>query len=1028
MWQAIHRLWLLALFVPCLVSAIQESDVGVIDWYKPFVGVPIIQSRATAPGFYRVSGSEGTEGRLVLSATGNNVLAALNSTDGSIAWRRIFDNEDPLSLYHVSGDVVATFSGPGGSTFRTFDLASGVLQHEIFMHPPEQGHLSEPISFGKDVSFVTEDSRPWIYTLTNGHTVTKLDAKTGVKKWEWSSEDQTSSVIFAKLSVTPEAVYVLGVTKAAKADTYSLQIVSLSPSSGESTASSGVSSKIQNPFKELLVLSDGEAAPRVVWLEKGVLRSIILLPDLKNKAQSTKGSSVKELVDVGLCGYGHFVAVTTTGISHVYQARGEKDLTSIWEYKGSDASEATAPSIFSGGLNNKNVPYIARLYWSDTQQSAAVDVYQTELEGGFGMATGFSFPFDPANHGLILHIALESQNTIGWTVHNHFIVTTSTGALQFWNQTELVWNREEGLASATVAEFVELPEKVVASNPGDDQEIFIQRVIRQISDARDFPTYLINFARRFATGSYPSAAVASLDGQLFRDAFGFRQIIVVATPYGKVYGLDSSNGAILWSRILGLGWAAEVGGQVHPVKLFVVKTVLDGGHPEVALVTQRRADNGLVDTVIFHINALTGEDVSGQAQSLSHVLQGVDVIHGPAVEAYLLQDEQKIVVLFDEFLQTYIYPDNADTQKVFQSVSSKISFSVRTNTDESGLQQKLAGQKLIQDPQLGKYVGYPTWTFSLPPGEYIQNVISPSNRAPVASFGKVLGNRTTLYKYLNPRMVVVLTIAPPKGDGKHSSCGIYLVDNVKGSIVYQAAVPGTPSRPGGKACQVKVELTENWLIYHYWDGDFGVGGQTKGYMMVSVELYEGEKLDDKTESSDLSSYSPDSANVTAYERSFLFPHAITAVTTTTTKFGISSKDLIVATDNHKIQTFPRRALNPRRPNQKPTTHEMEEGLVQYDPVLPDDPKRVLSHNYDVAQIKRIITSPALLESTALVFSYGLDMFSSRVAPSGTFDVLSEDFNKVQLVFTVLGLGAAIVVTRPMVMRKKLREKWYPNGS
>ncbi len=96
-------------------------------------------------------------------------------------------------------------------------------------------------------------------------------------------------------------------------------------------------------------------------------------------------------------------------------------------------------------------------------------------------------------------------------------------------------------------------------------------------------------------------------------------------------------------------------------------------------------------------------------------------------------------------------------------------------------------------------------------------------------------------------MVVVLTTAPPTGEGKHSSCGIYLVDNAKGSIVYQASIPGVPARPGGRACQVKAELTENWLIYHYWDGDAGVGGQTKGYMMVSVELYEGEKLDDKTE-------------------------------------------------------------------------------------------------------------------------------------------------------------------------------------
>ncbi len=115
--------------------------------------------------------------------------------------------------------------------------------------------------------------------------------------------------------------------------------------------------------------------------------------------------------------------------------------------------------------------------------------------------------------------------------------------------------------------------------------------------------------------------------------------------------------------------------------------------------------------------------------------------------------------------------------------------------------------------------------------------------------------------------------------------------------------------------------------------------------------------------------------------------------------------------------------------------------MQYDPLLPDDPRRVLSHTYEVwvllpyvtyprpysiqvANIKRIITSPALLESTSLVFAFGLDMFLSRVAPSKTFDVLDENFNKAQLVFTVLGLAAAIGITKPIVRNKKLREKWY----
>lgn len=78
----------------------------------------------------------------------------------------------------------------------------------------------------------------------------------------------------------------------------------------------------------------------------------------------------------------------------------------------------------------------------------------------------------------------------------------------------------------------------------------------------------------------------------------------------------------------------------------------------------------------------------------------------------------------------------------------------------------------------------------------------------------------------------------------------------------------------------------------------------------------------------------------------------------------------------------------------------------------------------VANVRQILTSPALLESTSLIFAFGLDLFSSRTAPSNTFDVLSENFNKLQLVLTVSALGVAIMIARPMVQRKKLRERWY----
>jgi outer membrane protein assembly factor BamB len=115
---------------------------------------------------------------------------------------------------------------------------------------------------------------------------------------------------------------------------------------------------------------------------------------------------------------------------------------------------------------------------------------------------------------------------------------------------------------------------------------------------QDLPRFLVSFAKRFVTGSYasthsvPSSPKSSNSTEpLSRDTFGFRQIIVAGTASGKVFGIDSSNGEIVWSRVFGLGWAIEVGGRVLPVKLFVTKTAADGGDPEVVIVAQRRADN-----------------------------------------------------------------------------------------------------------------------------------------------------------------------------------------------------------------------------------------------------------------------------------------------------------------------------------------------------------------------------------------------------------------------------------------------------
>jgi hypothetical protein len=266
-------------------------------------------------------------------------------------------------------------------------------------------------------------------------------------------------------------------------------------------------------------------------------------------------------------------------------------------------------------------------------------------------------------------------------------------------------------------------------------------------------------------------------------------------------------------------------------------------------------------------------------------------------------------------------------------------------------------------------VAHPTWSFTLQPGEDIRAIVPPATRGPIASFGKVLGNRTTLYKYLNPRLFTVLTAFPAK-----MKCGLYVLDSMKGTVVYRAETKATL-----KGCEVRSTLVENWLLYHYYESE--IEGGAKGHRVVSVEFYEGQGIDEKTRrlvsfipfrtaydfvcSLELSAFSNETTNFHAYEQSYIVTYAITALTSTTTRFGISNKDLIclfcslhskyilltevsvVATNDRKVHAMPRVFLNPRRPNRKPTTEEQEETLLQYEPVLPNDPKRTLSHDYEV---------------------------------------------------------------------------------
>lgn len=199
--------------------------------------------------------------------------------------------------------------------------------------------------------------------------------------------------------------------------------------------------------------------------------------------------------------------------------------------------------------------------------------------------------------------------------------------------------------------------------------------------------------------------------------------------------------------------------------------------------------------------------------------------------------------------------------------------------------------------------------------------------------------------------------------------------------------------------------------------------RTKGWRVVVVELYEGE-ADEVTRSAELSSMAVNSTRVHAISQTYGFPTAWNAVTTTSTKYGITLKDIVVANDRSQIQAYPHALLDPRRPTGKLTSEQKEELLLPFDSVIPDEPRRTVSQNYQVMGISQLSTTPTALESTSLLLASGVDLFLARLSPSSTFDILSESFNKTQLILTIIGLLVGIVIVKPIVESRKLQQRWY----
>ncbi|KAG8228186.1 hypothetical protein J437_LFUL008624 [Ladona fulva] len=479
----------------------------------------------------------------------------------------------------------------------------------------------------------------------------------------------------------------------------------------------------------------------------------------------------------------------------------------------------------------------------------------------------------------------------------------------------------------------------------------------------------------------------------------FRPLSVFMSRTFEIFGIDNLSGEIIWQR--------RLGGSVIPLEdmatgtkrmpLFVLRTTSHFPLPAHCALLLREKDTG--NGVLFLFNPMTGQpmtefgfddDVVDGFLHLGYHVTQCSMLHYQATEeTYFL----KGLMILDSKNSAHFYPQWISSTLMEDAHQTFLYVANPTTGVISGFS---FAKKVGQEAAMKK-----TWEIELPPNTQIITAVASKNPMErVNSQGRVLADRSVLYKYINPNLVAFVTQAVDK-----YILNIYLVDVVSGTIVFSL----THKRAKGP---VHILHSENWVVYSYYNE------KSRRTEVASLELYEGKVQSNSTAFSSVTA----PLQPTMERQAFILPGVIEAMKETITEKGITSKHILISLSSGGILELPWMFVDPRRPIMA-MSEMRDEGVIPYIPELPIPSDAIINYNKTVLRVSGIHTAPSGLESTCLVFVYGLDLFYTRVAPSKTFDLLKEDFDHFLITAVLLGLTVASYLTRKLSARKALKQAW-----
>ncbi|KAF8388951.1 hypothetical protein HHK36_025634 [Tetracentron sinense] len=979
------RVFLLLLFIFFYAKhsfALYEDQVGLMDWHQQYIG------KVKHAVFHTQKAGR----KRVVVSTEENVIASLDLRRGAIFWRHILGGNDIVDEIDIAlGKYVISLSSEG-SLLRAWNLPDGQMVWESFLQGPTP---SKSLLFISTNFKVDKDNIILVFGKGCLHAVSSVDGEILWRK-ELATESLEIQQVFQPLD--SDIIYAIGFVGSSQFDTYQIDAKNGELLKHRSAVfPGGFSREFASVSSDMLLALDAT-------------RSILVSINFRDGETRFHQTYISDLVE------------DSFGTATIFPSK----LT------GKIAIKINSYIVFIGVTGDNKLEVVEKidypaaisdaLPFSEGRQAFALVQHgenkihlMVKLDNDWrSNLLDESIEMDH-QRGLVQKVFINCYIRTDRSYGFRALIVMEDHSLLLLQQGEIVWSREDGLASVIDMTTSELPvEKDGVSVAKVEHSLF-----------EWLKGHMLKLKGTLMLASPEDIVIiqgmrlkSSEKSKMTRDHNGFRKLLIVLTRAGKLFALHTGDGRVVWSFLLPSLCRSET--CEYPTWLSIYQWQVPHHHamdenPSV-LVVGRCGLSSDAPGVLSFVDIYTGKEL--KSMNIAHSI--AQVIPLPFTDS----TEQRLHLLVDADKHAYLYPRTPEAINMFQRQFPNVYwFSIEAENDI------IRGHALQRNcmPEVEDEYCFNTrflWSIIFPSES--EKIISTATRKlneVVHTQAKVIADQDAMYKYISKNLLFVATVAP-KAAGEIGSATpeeswlvVYLIDTVTGRVMHRVTHLGSHG-------PVHAVFSENWVVYHYFNL------RAHRYEMSVIEIYDQSRADNKDVlklvlgkhnlSAPISSYSR--PEVTVKSQTYFFTHSVKTMAVTSTAKGITSKQLLIGTIGDQVLALDKRFLDPRR-SINPTQSEKEEGIIPLTDSLPIIPQSYVTHSLQVEGLRGIVTIPAKLESTTLVFAYGVDLFFTRIAPSRTYDSLTEDFSYALLLITIVALIGAIFVTWVLSVRKELSEKW-----